>query len=63
MSTLYRGGKCIPQEIALLYRYSYGTLSSTGSRFVHAGKAFSRFLQTRPLTGMRRGATSGSCGT
>ena len=38
---VYRGGKCIPQEIALLYRFLVHRVT------VHAGKAFSRFLLTR----------------
>ena len=38
---VYRGGKCIPQEIALLYRFLVHRV------MVHAGKAFSRFLLTR----------------
>ena len=38
---VYRGGKCIPQEIALLYRYLVHGVT------VHAGKAMSWFLLTR----------------
>ena len=38
---VYRGGKCAPQEIALLYRYLVHRVT------VHAGKAFARFFLTR----------------